>query len=95
MFGPQKGAKANDLELLDECVASFVQLVCHSNGRDFQEIAQLEGAGACGGIVASFKALMGDQCQIVSGFDYTSRLLDLEKLVGECDLVITGEGRYD
>src|SRR5436190_20666324 len=46
-FGPQKGAKPDQLMLLEEALARLADVVAHNLGRDFRDAP---GAGAAGGL---------------------------------------------
>lgn len=90
VFGPQKGASAADVALLDRRAATFARMAAARFGFDR---SQEPGAGAAGGLGYAFMQFMG--ARVESG---ARLLLGLEgfgeKLRG-CDGVITGEGRAD
>ena len=83
LFGPQKGAAEEDISELERRLDAMDAL---------RPFADLEGAGAAGGLGAAFAALGAD---LVPG---ASTLLDLvgfdDALPGH-DLVVTGEGQID
>lgn len=87
VFGPQKGASPEQVERLDRALERLAKLM----GKD--DLAQVPGAGAAGGLGFGLMAFLG--AELESGFDLVARTLRLrERLVG-ADLVITGEGRLD
>ncbi len=85
VFGPQKGANAADVRLLDDALAGFARLL----GGD----ADAPGAGAAGGTAFGFATAWG--AHIEPGADYLQRLTGLWEAIADVDLVITGEGQYD
>ncbi len=85
VFGPQKGASAADVRLLDSALAHFVSLMGGS--------PDAPGAGAAGGTAYGFSTAWG--ARIVPGADYVQRLTGLWDALADVDLVITGEGQYD
>jgi glycerate kinase len=90
MFGPQKGATAETLPLLEAALAHVADLCRDQLGEDFRDIA---GAGATGGLGFGLMRFCGGRLE--KGFAAVSRLLDLEARVAAADLVVTGEGRID
>lgn len=90
IYGPQKGASARMLELLEEGMASYARLVEKSMGRD---ISAIPGAGAAGGLGFGLLAFL--DARVEPGIEVVMRSVCFEEKVRACDLVITGEGRYD
>ncbi|MGO4856319.1 glycerate kinase [Arthrobacter sp. 2MCAF14] len=88
-FAPQKGAGAREVELLEAGLARWAHLI-DGSGRDRAHEA---GAGASGGIgFAAMTALSGRR---VEGADLVLDLLGIDALLGEADVVVTGEGSLD
>ncbi|WP_349898533.1 glycerate kinase [Parafrigoribacterium soli] len=85
VFGPQKGAAPDQVELLDTGLARFAELL----GGD----PTLSGSGAAGGTAYGFAAAWG--ASIEPGAPYLSRLSRLPDAVGGASLIITGEGSFD
>jgi glycerate 2-kinase len=83
VFGPQKGASAADVALLERRLALLPDLVPY---------ADLPGAGAAGGLGAALAAL---GAELVPGAEWVLDALRLERHLGWADLVVTGEGRLD
>jgi glycerate 2-kinase len=84
IFGPQKGASAHDIQLLDEGLAHLLHLV---GGRD------TSGFGAAGGVSFGLSALLG--ATIVSGVETLATLIGLDEKIASAEYVITGEGSFD
>ena len=89
-FGPQKGASAEQVDLLDHNIKHFTILLEETFGKP---LSQIEGAGAAGGIPAVLIATM--KAELRSGIDYVLELSQFSKHIQKADLVITGEGRID
>ena len=88
IFAPQKGASAQDVEELETNMLHYVTQTAFT-GVD----PNFEGAGAAGGLGYCFKAFF--DAEIVSGAEYFTSTEDFEKAFEECDVVISGEGRFD
>ena len=89
-YGPQKGAGERELLALETGLEHLADTVAQDLGCDFRDTP---GAGAAGGIAFGLLSFCG--AKLDPGFDLIARILDLEKEVAACDLVITGEGRLD
>ncbi len=88
-FAGQKGATRYEMRLLEyllERWAKRIQMFTDSN------VAELEGAGAAGGMGFALAAIGG---KLLPGSDAFFDLIGYEKLLGECDGVVTCEGRFD
>lgn len=85
VFGPQKGASATDIALLDAALARFAALL----GGD----PTAAGAGAAGGTAFGFAAAWG--ARIVPGAAAIADLIGLDDALAGADFVVTGEGRLD
>lgn len=85
VFGPQKGADAATLPVLEERLARFADATA-------PELAELPGAGAAGGIGFALFTLGGHR---TSGADLVMQSLGVSAAVAASDLVITGEGSLD
>lgn len=90
VFGPQKGASAAMIPLLEASLARLASLVEMRGGRD---LSQMAGLGAAGGAGLGLVGLCG--ATLVPGAEAVARLLGLGAVISEVDLVITGEGRLD
>lgn len=84
VFGPQKGATADDVEAMDAGLAHYAGLLPAS--------AETAGAGAAGG--TSF-GLLAWGATLEPGAGVVADAVGLEAALDGADLIITGEGRYD
>ncbi|GAC84433.1 putative glycerate kinase [Gordonia paraffinivorans NBRC 108238] len=89
VFGPQKGADPDTVELLERRLAEWASVLSGIAGRDITGDA---GAGAAGGLGAALIALGGTR---VSGATVVAEATGLEAEVAASDLVVTGEGKFD
>jgi glycerate kinase len=90
VFGPQKGATEDDIQLLDAALAHYGMLLKRDVGRD---VLTVPGGGAAGGIAAGLLAFTN--ATLAPGAETLMKLLGYESLLEESDLVITGEGKLD
>lgn len=87
IYGPQKGASAEDVVWLDALLQRIADL------SDGQAQALTPGAGAAGGL--GFGLLRFCDAQLVPGFEMVAETIDIRSRVKAADLVITGEGSLD
>ena len=87
VFGPQKGASAEDVAFLDGVLGKLAEISSAT------AMAETPGAGAAGGLGFGLMRFAG--AQLVSGFELVAEALDLEGKIRRADLVITGEGSLD
>ncbi len=90
VYGPQKGATAADVPVLDAGLARWAEVLRRDVGAD---VAALPGAGAAGGLGAGTMALLG--ARLVSGIDLLLEVVGFAAAVEGADLVVTGEGALD
>ncbi|GAB6855696.1 glycerate kinase [Asaia astilbis] len=90
VFGPQKGATPPMIPILNASLARLASLLEAHAGRD---LTTLSGIGAAGGAALGLVALCG--AKLVPGADAMARLLGIDRVMNQVDLVITGEGRLD
>lgn len=89
VFGPQKGATPQMVEVLDNNLSHYAKIV----KRDLNmEINDVPGAGAAGGLGAGLLTLGGI---LKKGIEIVIDAADLEEKLKDADLVITGEGGMD
>jgi len=84
VYGPQKGANDSDILLLKDALHKFHEVV---GKEDFN------GAGAAGGTPYGLKWLWG--ATLASGSETVAQLVGLADAIENCDVVITGEGKFD
>ncbi|KJY43396.1 glycerate kinase [Streptomyces sp. NRRL B-1568] len=87
VYGPQKGAGAADVALLDAALARYARVL------DRTDLAAAPGAGAAGGV--GFGALAGLGAAFRPGIEVILDVLGFAEAVRGCRLVITGEGSLD
>ena len=90
VFGPQKGASADQVRRLDAALAAFAAVVATDLGR--RDLAGLTGAGAAGGCGFAL-ALLG--AELKPGAALVCDIVGLDRALEGAGAVITGEGRLD
>jgi len=90
IYAPQKGAKKNDLQKLENNLRNFAEKVNKITKTDY---TKLKGSGAAGGIAFGLKSFF--DVEIVSGISTMMEFCNLDKQVRDADLVISGEGSLD
>ena len=90
IYAAQKGANLIEIEKLNQGLINLELMLLKY---DFPSVAKIPGAGAAGGVGGGAIAFL--QAQLVSGMDKFLEITQLEKLIKDCDLVITGEGKLD
>lgn len=90
VFGPQKGATAEDVPVLDAGLARLVAVLA-AGGSDGVAVDE-PGAGAAGGTGFGLRVW---GATIAPGAAAVADALGLPERIASADLVITGEGRYD
>ena len=83
VFGPQKGARPEDVPVLERRLRELPQL---------EPYADLPGSGAAGGLGAAFAAL---GAELRPGAPAVLDLLGFDDEARGCELVVTGEGEVD
>jgi glycerate kinase len=90
VYGPQKGATADQVAALDAGLENLAGLI----RRDLNiDIETLSGSGAAGGLGGGLVAFAG--ATIASGIDTVLEAVDFERRVSGSDLCLTGEGQID
>ena len=90
VFGPQKGARAEEVAELEDALDAWAHALKAAGAPD---ISDIQGAGAGGGI--SGAAVAGLGATLKSGFDLVVELTGVDSALDRADLVITGEGSLD
>jgi glycerate kinase len=85
VFGPQKGATPEQVDLLESRLANLAA--------DLGGDPSAHGAGAAGGTAFGFATTWG--ATILSGADYLAELTGLDAALSTSDVLLTGEGRFD
>lgn len=98
VFGPQKGASAEDVEQLEANLASFTAAAGATNDPSDPSATTVPtdpsapGAGAAGG--TGYGLLLWG-ATVASGATGVADAIGLPEAIADADVVITGEGRYD
>lgn len=102
IFGPQKGANAQQVAELDKALAHWGRVLGEASQKasasqteqtnSKRDLADHPGAGAAGGIGA---ALLAIGARVVPGIDLVMELVGLEQKLQGADLIMTGEGKVD
>lgn len=90
VFGPQKGANPEMIELLDEGLKHYANIIKEQFGKD---VLNVPGAGAAGGLGAGLMVFLNGQLK--KGIEMVIEYSKLEEKVKNADMVWTGEGSID
>lgn len=91
VYGPQKGVKEEDKQLLDEKMQHYARVTGEWLGRDN---SGHPGAGAAGGLGFAFLSYVPG-AELKSGIEIVLNAIKLEEEIKDSDIVVTGEGRLD
>ena len=90
VYAGQKGANSLEIKKLDQGLINLQStLIKH----DFLDVANIPGSGAAGGVGGGLVSLLG--ARLISGIQNLIEITQLESLVKDCDMLITGEGKID
>jgi glycerate kinase len=90
VYGPQKGASAENIALLERGLQRWADAVARATGAD---LSAAPGAGAAGG--TGFAALAVLRGELRPGIDLVLELVHFAEVVEGAALVVTGEGSLD
>lgn len=90
VFGPQKGATPDQVELLEAALENYAAKILDHIGLD---MGSAPGSGASGGLGTGLAALLGGTLH--PRYDIVMQYLELDRLIAMADLVITAEGCLD
>ena len=90
VYGPQKGADAATVELLDRALGHYAQVIQRELGK---AVAEVPGAGAAGGTGAGMIAFL--DAELTPGAPLIVGASGFDRHLEGAGLVITGEGRVD
>lgn len=90
VFGAQKGATPDQLEMLERALTRLADVAAKTFNRDHRDVP---GAGAAGGL--GFGLLTFCEATARAGFDVVAEAVDLRGKIKRADVVITGEGSLD
>ena len=90
VFGPQKGADKDELDLLEKILKRMAKVAT----RQVRPVSpRMPGAGAAGGL--GFGLMAFANATLCPGFDLVSEMIGIENHIKRADVVVTGEGRLD
>ena len=90
IFGPQKGATKEMIEILDKNLKHYAEIIKEQCKKD---IINIPGAGAAGGLGAGLLAFLDGKLK--KGIELVIEYSGLEDKIKLCDVVFTGEGSID
>lgn len=90
VYARQKGARDEEVELLDKGLRHFSEVIRKQEERDFSEVS---GAGAAGGLGYGAMAFLNAKLQ--KGIDLMLELTGFDTQIKGADFIITGEGKID
>lgn len=90
VYGPQKGATPEMVELLDKNLRHYADIVEKAIGKD---ISEYPGAGAAGGLGFGLMAFLN--ANLRPGIEIVMEVAKMEEKIKSSDIVITGEGNTD
>lgn len=90
VYGPQKGATEDMIQLLDQSLFHYASMIEKALGLT---ISKISGSGAAGGMGAGLMAFCN--AKGCSGIETMLDVVQFDKYVKRADLVITGEGNID
>ena len=93
VFGPQKGATPEQLQVLEARLRDEVFRAEKAGVIEAAKLAERPGAGAAGGLGFALMAYLG--AELRSGIDILLDIVGFEEKLQGVDLVITGEGCSD
>ena len=88
IFGPQKGATPQQVQLLEDALVHWMIRVINR-----PDVAAKPAAGAAGGLAAGLVACCG--AQFANGAETVANMVGLKKNIEWADIVVTGEGQLD
>jgi glycerate kinase len=91
VYGPQKGADRRLVQQLELGLSQLAQVAARDLGTTGLELRP--GSGAAGGTGFGLVAFLG--ARLARGVEVVADAVGLDRLLESCDLVLTGEGRFD
>ncbi|NLD18394.1 MAG: glycerate kinase [Tissierellia bacterium] len=90
IYGPQKGVKDDELDLIDSWMKNYGEIL-----EDLfqKEILNISGSGAAGGLGACLQAF--GNAKMSRGIDKILEMIGMEEILKDIDIVFTGEGKMD
>ena len=91
VFGPQKGVRKEERELMDAQMEHYASQTAEFKGMDLSKAA---GTGASGGLGFAFLNYLPN-AELKPGIDIVLEAVELEEELKDADIVVTGEGCLD
>ena len=92
VFGPQKGADANSVDVLDSGLGHLAEVLTGTS-EEAEALAATPWFGAAGGIPLALTSLLG--AEVVPGSTMVAEAVGLSEALADADFVLTGEGSFD
>ncbi len=93
VFGPQKGANSEEVELIDQGLERLLVALAEVAGTPVDALRTSEGLGAAGGLSLGLVTVLG--AQLMPGAQLVSEAIGLRQAMRGAACAITGEGRLD
>lgn len=90
VFGPQKGAVADDVVKLEKFLTNLDAITYKQTGK---RMSAMKYGGTAGGAAAGLSAFLN--AKLVSGIEYFLQVTGFDKALQKCDLLVSGEGSID
>ena len=90
VYGPQKGAKPEDISVMDSALQNFGEVLSRVSNTNLLELV---GGGAAGGLGAGVVGFLG--AKLRPGSQMVLEVANADEKIKHADLVLTGEGRTD
>jgi glycerate kinase len=90
VFAPQKGADKNEVLIIEKALKNLTICLKKETGID---ISKIEGGASAGGLGAGIYGFLGGK--IIFGSDFIIKEKNIEFLIKNSDVIITGEGKFD
>jgi glycerate kinase len=90
VYGPQKGATHEQVEVLAANLRKFADALVAATGT---RVHDLRGAGSAGGVPAGLVAIA--DAEMTPGFELAAQALGLDDVLDRATAVFTGEGQLD
>ena len=90
VYAKQKGANPLEIKKLDKGLINLQSILLKHK---FSDVANIPGSGAAGGVGGGLVSLL--KAKLLSGIQSLIEITQLESLIKDCDIIITGEGKID
>lgn len=90
VYGPQKGADPDMVQLLDRNLCHLADVMKDDYGMDLRGVP---GAGAAGGMGFAMAAFLNSRLQM--GIEVVLNTVQFDRLLDGVDMILTGEGKFD